>query len=49
MRNTLISDLTQRQYAAIGKVACEWSHLEQTLQRSVQLIANIDNLTVMAQ
>jgi hypothetical protein len=26
------SDLTARQYAAIGKVACEWAHLEMTMQ-----------------
>lgn len=41
MTGRLVSELTQRQYAAIGKVACEWSHLETALQDFVRIAADI--------
>ena len=41
----LTSNLLQRQYAAIGKVACEWSHVEQQLQQFVTAIAKIPEET----
>ena len=41
----LVSDLTQRQYAAIGKVACEWAHIEAALQWCFFALAHLDTET----
>lgn len=38
---SLCSDLTLRQYAGIGKIACEWSHVEQTLQELLWVVADV--------
>lgn len=37
----LVSGLSERQYAAIGKVACEWSHLDLTLREYMKPLANV--------
>jgi hypothetical protein len=38
---SLCSDLTLHQYAGIGKIACEWSHVEQTLQELLWVVADV--------
>ncbi len=40
--SSLASDLSQKQYAAIGKVACEWAHVEGTLRHYVRVITQWD-------
>jgi len=40
--NLLHSDLTARQYAAIGKIACEWAHLESAIRGAIQMITEMD-------
>jgi hypothetical protein len=45
--NKLTSNLTLHQYAAIGKVACEWAHVEQTLRWFVKELAKVDIDTAM--
>jgi hypothetical protein len=37
------SGLSEAQFAAIGKVACEWSHLEYTLKYYIASIGKIDD------
>jgi hypothetical protein len=41
----LVSDLPQAQYAAIGKVACEWAHVERLLPLFVIQLAKVDDDT----
>lgn len=43
----LTSDLSQRQYAAIGKVACEWAHVEFTLRYFVEKIAGMEQFLAL--
>lgn len=44
MKTRLTGDLSQRQYAAIGKVANEWAHVEFILRYYFDQVAKVDEI-----